>query len=280
MCKNVLHMNSLDEPLPSHRPRHAPSLTPYVGKGVQQTLETMIADRGYTLVPASACNGAHTEHIPQWRYVAWPPPNVKASPIFIYMILGRATVVNIRSMMIHLVAYAAHLSQKSLVRVGEDDSEKAAAKLPAELSFEASTERLFSLPSPLPPQHVAVTHAIWIQEEDVTNTIRQQILSHFDVELFVATELYCNCTRHVLVPRHTWVDPSTVPLLLKTHGLQSVKDFPGLPLNDPIVRYHHWPVDSIIRIDVMFGDTCEPHTSYKRVTPPQQKKANKKSSTR
>lgn len=65
------------------------------------------------------------------------------------------------------------------------------------------------------------------------------------VQFLSAREVCVNVTKHHLVPRHAIV--AAPPPGVEPHHL------PKLPESDPVARYYHWPVGTIVRVERRFG---------------------------
>lgn len=86
---------------------------------------------------------------------------------------------------------------------------------------------------------------IVVSIEGPTPCTRREFDDPATVQFMLIKDLVMNRTRHALVPRHERVDhpPSGV----------RIDDLPKILLTDPIVKYHNYPLGSIIRFERTWG---------------------------
>lgn len=78
-----------------------------------------------------------------------------------------------------------------------------------------------------------------------------------DVQFFLLKDLYVNITRHKIVPKHELcVEPISY----------TTEEIPKISINDPIVQYYDFPLNSIIKIYRKFG-SHEPTIYYRLICP-------------
>lgn len=111
-----------------------------------------------------------------------------------------------------------------------------------------------------------VTHGIVVYGHQITPGARGVIENGYDVEFFQAKELFENKTKHYLVPKHEKVETEEdVQNLLKELHIPSKNHLPQYKPDDMVVKYHHWPVGSVIKIYRKLGNQREPEIYYRHV---------------
>ena len=108
-----------------------------------------------------------------------------------------------------------------------------------------------------------VKHGILVCTQEPSHKSKEELEAQ-NVEIFTVLELYKNITRHSLVPKHEVLTPTETNALLKKYGIE-LKDMPVYDITDPIVKYHAWPVNTVVKITRRFGGTRESEPYYRRV---------------
>jgi DNA-directed RNA polymerase subunit H (RpoH/RPB5) len=67
------------------------------------------------------------------------------------------------------------------------------------------------------------------------------------IQIFKYSEVSFNVTQHVSVPRHVRVPDNDIPRTLKRLMVKR-KEMPTMSVSDPQVRYHGWPVGTLVCI--------------------------------
>jgi DNA-directed RNA polymerase subunit H (RpoH/RPB5) len=109
-----------------------------------------------------------------------------------------------------------------------------------------------------------VNHAIIVYAQQITPSAKNEIPPNLDIETFKANELFENVTKHKLVPPHYKLDESEVNELLKLRKTTR-KKLPRYNPEDPIVKYYHWPIGSVIKIIRKFGNQQDPQIYWRHV---------------
>lgn len=109
-----------------------------------------------------------------------------------------------------------------------------------------------------------ITHAILVYAKQVTPKAKEELRA-YNVEMFTAAELYKNRLMHHLVPKHEMLSPQETTDLLHDFNLSSTKKLPRYRTTDPVVRYHNWPVGTVVRIFRVLGNQQEPTLYYRMV---------------
>lgn len=86
-----------------------------------------------------------------------------------------------------------------------------------------------------------------------------------DVEIFRKDEMHFSLPRHYLVPPHIALTPTEKKVLLTQLGATKASAcLPRLKQNDPIAKYYHFPVGTVVRIQRRIG-TLESETYFRLV---------------
>ena len=109
-----------------------------------------------------------------------------------------------------------------------------------------------------------VNHAIIVYAHQITPSAKSEIPPNLVIETFKANELFENITKHKLVPPHYKLDDFEVLELLKLKKTEKHK-LPRYDPEDPIVKYYHWPIGSVIKIIRKFGNHQDPQIYWRHV---------------
>jgi DNA-directed RNA polymerases I, II, and III subunit RPABC1 len=94
-----------------------------------------------------------------------------------------------------------------------------------------------------------VTHSIIIYKEGITSVAKKIVdeLSDMTIELFSQSELSCNITKHVMVPKHELAFRKG-SVGLKEFKAKYSDNFPVLLKNDPVSRFYGFCRGDLVRI--------------------------------
>ena len=94
-----------------------------------------------------------------------------------------------------------------------------------------------------------INHAIIVYAQQITPSAKQLIPSNLEVETFQAEELFENIKKHKLVPPQVRIEnEAEILALLKQYKMVDKNQLPRYDPLDPVVRYYHWPLGSVIKI--------------------------------
>jgi DNA-directed RNA polymerase subunit H (RpoH/RPB5) len=130
-----------------------------------------------------------------------------------------------------------------------------------------------------------IQHAIIVYSSQITPSAKGGIPPEFDIELFEASELFFNYVKeHMLntiqlnynkdiksgtndttIQKYEKLSEEQVHHLLKKYHLTSKKFLPKYNVLDPVVRYYHWPIGSIIKILRKIDPKKDPEIYYRCV---------------
>jgi DNA-directed RNA polymerase subunit H (RpoH/RPB5) len=111
-----------------------------------------------------------------------------------------------------------------------------------------------------------ITHAILIYGHLITPGAKAGISVQYDFEMFQAKELFENKTRHLLVPKHELIeDRKELENVLKKFHVSTKTQLPKYDPEDMVVKYYHWPLGSVVKIDRRLGNQKEKEEYYRHV---------------
>ena len=73
-------------------------------------------------------------------------------------------------------------------------------------------------------------------------------LDRNNYQIFLEKELTFNVTRHIIVPKHTLLNPLQNATFLKKIKA-TLSQLPVIKKTDPVVKYYKWPANGIVRIN-------------------------------
>lgn len=114
----------------------------------------------------------------------------------------------------------------------------------------------------------SVNHAIIVYASQITPNANAAFLNKktADFELFKAIELYQNITKHQLVPHHSEIQTEQeLKKIMNDCKVESKDKFPKYYTFDPVVKYFHWPVGTVVCIHRKLGGLQEPINYYRCV---------------
>ena len=114
-------------------------------------------------------------------------------------------------------------------------------------------------------QKEKVSHCVIVYADQVTTSAKNENPHNFDIETFRSVELLHNPTRHVLASKHKLLSDAEVQEVMKHYKMDSREKFPRYSPDDIVVRYHHWNLDSVVKIHRSYGGQKEPEIVFRHV---------------
>ena len=92
---------------------------------------------------------------------------------------------------------------------------------------------------------------------------RKEVVNDTRLEFWTFSRLQYNITHFRIVPRHSLVTLDDVAALKKQYHISNDTQWPSLKQSDAVCQYFAFPINSIVRIDRVFGNVAHPY--YRRV---------------
>jgi DNA-directed RNA polymerase subunit H (RpoH/RPB5) len=132
-------------------------------------------------------------------------------------------------------------------------------------------------------EKIKATDLILVHHGGITSSAKTALVNQkkINTTIFPYNVSTSICTQHKAVPKHEALDKQQEADVLKRFRLKDKTKFSLLCRSDPVVKFHGWPLGTLVKIIKHPGQATEPLESYRVVSPDvdRKKKTSKASKT-